>query len=90
MGILLLATHPGGFSVGLPGTCQDYSEELPSLPSKLEIRMTVMQRKKHKHLEHEMVQSSHRGAMVMNLTGNHEDEGLIPGLAQQVGNPVWP
>ena len=33
--------------------------------------------------------SSHRGAAEMNLTRIHEDVGLIPGLAQWVGDPVF-
>ena len=32
--------------------------------------------------------SSHRGAVEMNLTRHHEVAGLIPGLAQQVKDPV--
>ena len=32
--------------------------------------------------------SSHRGSVVMNPTSIHEDEDLIPGLAQWVKDPV--
>ena len=32
--------------------------------------------------------SSCRGSVVMNLTSVHEDEGLIPGLAQWVKDPA--
>jgi len=34
--------------------------------------------------------SSHRGAIEMNPTRNHEVAGSIPGLAQRVNNPVLP
>ena len=32
--------------------------------------------------------SSHHGAVEKNPTSNHEDEGSIPGLAQQVRDPA--
>ena len=32
--------------------------------------------------------SSHCGSAVMNLTSNHEDSGLIPGLVQCIKDPV--
>ena len=34
--------------------------------------------------------SSHRGSMETNLTRNHEDTGLSPGLAQWVKDPEMP
>ena len=34
--------------------------------------------------------SSHRGTTETNLTRNHEDEGLIPGLAQWVKDLALP
>ena len=34
--------------------------------------------------------SSHCGSMETNLTGNHEDASLIPGLAQWVKDPALP
>ena len=41
-------------------------------------------------LRKDPVRSSHYGAAEMNPTSIHEDAGLIPGLAQWVGDPVLP
>ena len=36
------------------------------------------------------MESSCCGSVVMNQTSNHEDVGLIPGLAQWVKDLAWP
>ena len=41
-------------------------------------------------LENYVPGSSCHGSVITNLTSIHEDEGLIPGLAQWVEDPVWP
>ena len=39
---------------------------------------------------HQKIGSSHCGEAEMNPTRNHNDAGLIPGLAQRVGDPALP
>ena len=41
-------------------------------------------------LEKEGGWSFHCGPAETNPTSVHEDAGLLPGLAQRVGDPVWP
>ena len=38
----------------------------------------------------DVIWSSHHGLAEMNPTSNHEDSGLIPGLAQWVKDPAMP
>ena len=40
------------------------------------------------HFKKQWHRSSHHGAVEKNPTSNHEDEGSIPGLAQQVRDPA--
>ena len=44
----------------------------------------------HTNIYKMITRSSHPGLVVMNLTGVHEDTGLIPGLSQWVKDLALP
>ena len=55
-----------------------------------EIGETILFTITSKRIKHLGIQSSHHGSAVINPTSNHEDAGLIPGLAQWVKDPALP